>query len=83
MANPDCHTLLGYHKNELKGKNVSILMPPPFGERHNAYVRNYISSGALCLASLHPVVPSRRFAAASALGLACVMQPCLHAARYS
>ncbi|KXZ43615.1 hypothetical protein GPECTOR_85g345 [Gonium pectorale] len=49
VASPEAHTLLGYMKNELKGRDVGIIMPPPFGERHSAYVRNYIQTGTSAL----------------------------------
>ncbi|KAG2501688.1 hypothetical protein HYH03_000190 [Edaphochlamys debaryana] len=45
VATPEAHALLGYGKNELKGKDLSCIMPPPFGDRHSAYVRNYIQTG--------------------------------------
>ncbi|PNH12261.1 Tiny macrocysts protein B [Tetrabaena socialis] len=45
VASPEAHALLGYSKNELEGKDVGIIMPPPFGERHAAYVRNYVTTG--------------------------------------
>jgi hypothetical protein len=37
--------VFGYKKGELEGKNVSILMPNPFSQRHNSYLRNYITTG--------------------------------------
>ncbi|KXZ55666.1 hypothetical protein GPECTOR_2g1216 [Gonium pectorale] len=45
VASPEAHSLLGYGKNELKGKDVGLIMPPPFGDRHAAYVRNHIETG--------------------------------------
>jgi hypothetical protein len=33
-----------YKKNELEGKNVSTLMPAPFSQRHNTYLRNYATT---------------------------------------
>lgn len=29
----------------MTGKNVSILMPPPFSTRHNSFLRNYVTTG--------------------------------------
>lgn len=37
--------LLGYQKGELEGKNVNILMPAPFAQHHNRYIRQYIQTG--------------------------------------
>ncbi|KAG2445088.1 hypothetical protein HYH02_008955 [Chlamydomonas schloesseri] len=45
MASPEAHVMLGYQKNELKGKDLGVILPPPFSDHHNAYVRNYIHSG--------------------------------------
>ena len=44
VANKAAHSLFGYSGNELKLRNINVLMPPPFAEHHNAYVRGYISS---------------------------------------
>ncbi|KAG2430818.1 hypothetical protein HXX76_009794 [Chlamydomonas incerta] len=45
VASPEAHALLGFNKNELKGKDLGIILPPPFGEKHHVLVRNYIASG--------------------------------------
>ncbi|KAG2493479.1 hypothetical protein HYH03_008295 [Edaphochlamys debaryana] len=45
MANKPLMKLFGYKKGELEGKNISILMPQPFSQRHNGYLRNYITTG--------------------------------------
>ena len=47
-AHTNCHTrsLAGYKKGELEGKNVSILMPPPYNSRHNGYLKAYQMTGA-------------------------------------
>ncbi|KAG2445087.1 hypothetical protein HYH02_008954 [Chlamydomonas schloesseri] len=45
MASPEAHALLGFNRNELKGKDLGIILPPPFGEKHHVLVRNYIASG--------------------------------------
>jgi hypothetical protein len=39
--------LLGYKQAELVGKNVSVLMPAPFGARHSSYVAAFLKSGEL------------------------------------
>lgn len=50
MANRLALKLLGYKKTDLEGKNVSMIMPPPFSHRHNGYLRTHISSGeAVCV----------------------------------
>jgi PAS domain S-box-containing protein len=37
--------MFGYKKGEIEGKNVSLLMPQPFSNRHNGFLRNYITTG--------------------------------------
>jgi hypothetical protein len=32
----------------MEGKNVSILMPPPFNTRHNGYMKAYQTTGETC-----------------------------------
>lgn len=34
-------SLFGYTKPELEGKNVAMLMPPPFSLQHHAFLRSY------------------------------------------
>ena len=47
VANKATQRLMGYKKAEMEGKNVSMLMPPPFCHRHNAYLRTHINTGEL------------------------------------
>lgn len=44
-ANPATEALFGYTRSELKGRNVSMLMPSPHGERHDDYLRRYRETG--------------------------------------
>lgn len=37
--------IFGYPETEVKGQNVSILMPNPHRERHDGYIRNYLETG--------------------------------------
>lgn len=37
--------MFGYKKGEVEGKNVSILMPQPFSNKHNTFLRNYTTTG--------------------------------------
>ncbi|GFR49210.1 hypothetical protein Agub_g11125, partial [Astrephomene gubernaculifera] len=39
------HKVFGYLKTELEGGNVSLLMPPPFSQRHNSYLQRYAEGG--------------------------------------
>lgn len=48
-AAPPCSvlpTLCRYKKGELEGKNVSMLMPNPFQQRHDTFLKNYNKTGA-------------------------------------
>jgi PAS domain S-box-containing protein len=37
--------LFGYEPDELHGKQISILIPPPYREQHDTYLTNYLKSG--------------------------------------
>ncbi len=37
--------IFGYTPQELIGRNVSILMPEPFQEQHDQYIKNYMDTG--------------------------------------
>ncbi|WP_146678204.1 PAS domain S-box protein [Pirellula sp. SH-Sr6A] len=37
--------MFGYQREELIGKNVKILMPDPYSEQHDTYIRRYLQTG--------------------------------------
>jgi len=43
--NKAAEQLFDYSFDEIKGENVSMLMPEPFASVHNGYVQNYIKTG--------------------------------------
>jgi len=43
--NPATERIFGYSEEELVGKNVNILMPAPWKEKHNDYLHHYLSTG--------------------------------------
>ncbi|GFR50532.1 hypothetical protein Agub_g12802 [Astrephomene gubernaculifera] len=58
MANKNACSLLGYGKGELDGKNINTIMPPPFSQRHNKYVRHYIHTGRETLLNCVTLMPA-------------------------
>lgn len=43
--NPAAETLFGFPANEVIGKNIKQLMPPPYQEYHDHYLQQYASTG--------------------------------------
>jgi two-component system sensor kinase FixL len=43
--NPAAERLFGYHEREVLGKNIAMLMPSPHSERHDMYLRSYLTTG--------------------------------------
>ena len=45
LLNPAAERLFGYPCSELLGKNISLLMPSPYSEQHDAYLNAYLATG--------------------------------------
>ncbi|MBT8141534.1 MAG: PAS domain S-box protein [Gammaproteobacteria bacterium] len=43
--NHSAESMFGYQKSEVIGKNVKLLMPQPFHDQHDKYVKNYVTTG--------------------------------------
>jgi two-component system sensor kinase FixL len=52
--------LFGYSELEVVGKNVSILMPQPYRDEHDGYIRRYLETGEKRIIGIDRVVTGQR-----------------------
>jgi two-component system CheB/CheR fusion protein len=53
-------TLFGYSADQTVGKNISLLMPSPYREQHDAYMRHYRETGKSTIMRQRRELPGRR-----------------------
>lgn len=58
--NPASERIFGFDADEVIGENVNILMPSPYRENHDAYIKNYLDSGNKKIIGIGREVMGRR-----------------------
>ncbi|MBP7062725.1 PAS domain-containing sensor histidine kinase [Ferrovibrio sp.] len=60
LYNPACEKLFGYQPDEVLGRNVKMLMPSPYHEEHDGYIRHYQHTGEKRIIGIGREVIGRR-----------------------
>ncbi len=60
LYNAACERLFGYAADEVLGQNVRMLMPSPYHEQHDGYIRSYFETGVRRIIGIGREVFGRR-----------------------
>ncbi len=58
--NAAAEAMFGYRKSQVIGRNLSVLMPPPYSEQHDDYMRSYLTTGKKKVIGVGREVTGRR-----------------------